>query len=296
MSNSVVEAIDVIATGILTSSNIPANDHDLYSASATYSIDGLVTHGNKNYRAVIDGLIGVEPGTDATKWQDIGYINRYAAFDQKVGSQTENAGLIEFQIVPTQVYTALGLLNLAAESVTVVIDDPVDGVVYNKTISLVDTEVDDFHPYAFEPYGLNDSLVLTDLPTYIGATITIQINAAYTAKVGVAVLGYNHVLGNSEWGLSSGINDYSKKDTDEFGATSVVEGAYSDEASETIVFPTSRASRIKNLLTRLRAKPALWIGSENHQVSWVYGFCSRFNVVLEGNIESRVVIEKEGLI
>lgn len=286
----------VLASTDLISANIPALDYAAYSGTTTYAIGDKVTYLNNNYEALISSLVGITPGTDVTKWLDLGATNRWAMFDSKVGTQSEYLNDISFSVTPNGIVSTLALLNVEANSITVTMTDPVDGIVYQHTESMLDSGVIDWYGYFFEDYYLKDSMVLIDLPAYAGVTIDVSILSEATAKCGIAILGHQKKLGTSRYGLSTGITDYSRKQVDEFGVASVIQRSYSNKASVSIEVGTNKTAWVQNLLASMRAVPALYIGGKDLPNSYVYGFYKDFSIVIANQIYSDCNLELEGLI
>lgn len=280
----------------LVSSNIAELDHAAYSAATTYNSGDLVTYENKNYEAVASGFSGVTPGTDASRWIDRGATNRWSPFDTKVGTQVENSLSITYSLKPTGIINSLSFLNVEANSITVTVTDDAEGVIYSRTEDMADIGVEDWDSYFFLGYEIKDSLVLLDLPTYAGVTIDISIDSEATAKCGLIIFGQQQVIGESEYGLSTGITDYSRKQTDEFGVVDVIERGYSSDANIPIELDTNKAAKVQKFLAKLRATPALYIGAESLPSSYVYGFYRDFSIVIGTALKSTCNLEIEGLI
>lgn len=110
-----------IDDAVLTSSNVPENDYPAWSASATYALGARVilsaTH--RIYESAANGNVGNDPTGSAGQWIDIGPTNRWAMFDEALGSQTERAGSIVVSLDPVDPIDAVALLDVTAVSVRV---------------------------------------------------------------------------------------------------------------------------------------------------------------------------------
>ena len=213
----------------LISSNVPETDYPAWSVSATYAIGDRVLLDHHIYEALAIVAAGVKPGAEVVdkdhpaKWQDRGMDNRWRMFDDKVESLTANPGTIEVRIRPGAVINSMALFNLQGKSVTITMIDPVEGEVYRKTLSLVDAGVTNWYDWFFEPIGKRTDVVVLDMPPYGSADIVLIIDAgAEVAAIGHTVIGAVKRIGTALYGTSVGINDYSRKSTDEFGNTIVI--------------------------------------------------------------------------
>ena len=117
---------------ILTSSNIPEDEHPTWVSGASYTALDKVIYNHKIYEAILthSGKT-TAPDLDQLNWLDLGATNRYRMFDNIISSVSNRAGGIEFTLTPNQVVNGIALLNVNATVVRVVMTDPVFGVVYD---------------------------------------------------------------------------------------------------------------------------------------------------------------------
>ena len=287
----------------LISSNVPETDYPAWSVSATYAIGDRVLLDHHIYEALAIVAAGVKPGAEVVdkdhpaKWQDRGMDNRWRMFDDKVESLTANPGTIEVRIRPGAVINSMALFNLQGKSVTITMIDPVEGEVYRKTLSLVDAGVTNWYDWFFEPIGKRTDVVVLDMPPYGSADIVLIIDAgAEVAAIGHTVIGAVKRIGTALYGTSVGINDYSRKSTDEFGNTIVVQRSFSNRAEFDVTLDTSEVTRVRRLLAELRATPVVWIGEESYEATILFGFYKDFQIVFSGPTVSDCSITVEGVI
>jgi len=242
--------------------------------------------------------VDVDPNTGiGTYWIRISATNTWAMFSDQISDQTEKAVDINVTVTPGSVFNALALFNLDGTEVVVQVDDPVDGIVYDETISLTDNGgINDWYEYYFDPIYSKQDIALTDLPPYANADVNVTINApAGTAKCGLMTLGYQQVIGVTEHGTNVGIIDYTRKELDSFGRPIIVEGNFSKTANYRILVQTNRIDFIQNLLVSLRANPVTWIGSEQYGSTIIYGYYRDFDLLFRSPDNSPCSIEVEGL-
>lgn len=287
----------------LISSNVPETDYPAWLVSATYALGDRVLLNHHIYEALADVAAGVKPGEEVVdkdhpaKWQDRGMDNRWRMFDSKVESLTTNPGTIEVTIRPGAVVNSLALFNLQGRSVTVSMVDPVEGEVYRKEVSLVDAAVTNWYDWFFEPVGRRTDLVVLDMPAYGSANVVVTIDAgAEVAAVGHLVIGAVKQIGTALYGSSVGINDYSRKSTDEFGNSVVIQRSFSNRAEFDVALDTSEVTKVRRLLADLRATPVVWIGEESYEATILFGFYKDFQIVFSGPTVSDCSITVEGVI
>ena len=287
-----------ITPAILTSSNVPETDYAAWSAATAYAVGAKVTYNHRNYEALVAST-GANPETDTSdppKWLELGADNRWRMFDDKVGSLTEQTGSIAVELQPGAVINSLALFNLLGRSATVTLTDPVDGIVYQRTVSLVDAGVSDWYEWFFAPIGRQTDFVLLDLPAYGTATLSVTVdNSSDTAACGHLVMGRQAEIGVALYGSGVGITDYSRKEADAFGNAIVVERSFSKRAEFDVVVDTPQISRVQRLLAGIRAQPVVWIGAEGYESTVLFGYYRDFSISISGPSVSDATITVEGL-
>lgn len=287
----------------LISSNVPETDYPVWLVSATYAMGDRVLLDHTIYEALAAVAAGVKPGEEVVtpeapaKWQNRGMDNRWRMFDDKVESLTTNPGTIEVRIRPGAVVNSLALFNLQGKSVTVTMVDPVEGEVYRKDLSLVDAGVTNWYDWFFEPISIRTDLVVLDMPAYGSADIVLTIDAGpEVAAVGHVVIGAVKQIGTALYGSSVGIIDYSRKSTDEFGNTIVIQRSFSNRADFDVVLDTADVNKVRRLLADLRSTPVVWVGEESYEATILFGFFKDFQIVFSGPTVSDCSITVEGVI
>lgn len=284
------------ASADITASNLPALDYAAYVAATPYPLGENVSYNNHNYESLADANSGFQPDINPSKWLDLGVVNRFKMFDSKVSTQTESSTGIDTTIQLDGIISAISLLNVSADKVTVTMTDPYEGVVYTHVEDMSNSGVADWYAYFFEDYFPKESVALLDLPAYAGTVINLLIESVVIAKCGIAIIGHQKYIGGSKYGLSVGITDYSRKSVDEFGNASVVERGFSRKLSVPISIDTNKISYVESMLTPFRAIPALYIGSVDLPSTYVYGFYKDFSIVIPSSLYSDCNLEIEGLI
>jgi len=174
-----------------------------------------------------------------------------------------------------------------------------DGEVYNEDFSLLDnSDIVDWFTYFFAEQGVKTEALFTGIPPYLDSSleVTITADSGENAKVGQIVFGFLSNFGLTTYGTSIGIEDYSRKETDDFGNFIITERAFAKLVDYDVRLETEKARTVQNTLASFRATPIVYIGSENEALAAiVYGFYRRFDITLEGPAYSFAAIEVEGL-
>lgn len=232
---------------------------------------------------------------DPKTWDRVGKVNRFACFDGIVGNQMTGTNL-DVTISPNgEVTNGLAIFNAGGAAVRVTVTDPTDGVVYDKTVSLVDVSgIGDWFDWYFAPNITAPDFVLTDLPLYATASIRVRITGAFS--IGELVLGRVIELGTAGYGTQVGILDFSRKERDTFGNAILIRRAFANLATYAAKILTGRVGYVRRVLSERRATPTVFIGSENRPETIVYGYFRDLTITLAGPSSSECSIEVEGLV
>lgn len=272
LSNFLLVQPVAIAGPVFVSSTVPENDHPAWDIGTTYAVGARVADvtAHRIYESVADGNIGNDPTGDSGQWLDVGPTNRWAMFDQALGTSTVNGGGVEVQLAPGAV-DGLALLDVVGTSVRVQAPSG-----YDKTL----------------PVG-NGAVTFLDLPGAVG-TLTITISGAGAVSVGTLLVGRIVRLGITGDSPTAGIADFSRKETDDFGEVTVVPRAWAKRMSARTLIRTDALDTVANRIAAVRGTPALWIANEGTDSLTVYGFFKDFSIEV-GETVSTVSLSIEGL-
>ncbi len=284
-------------------SNVPeVGTYPEYSAAASYALGDIVisTSGSNPTHRMYESLVAGNTGnalTDASKWLDLGPTNRWAMFDTVNSTGTTGSAGIDVSVAVTGRADGVALLGLDAQSVQVTMTAGAFGTVYDETFSLQSNSGISswFEYFSEEPVYLTD-LVVTDMPLYTDPVIRVQITAGGGAVTcGTMVLGQIRNIGASLYGAKSGIQDYSRKETDDFGNTTFVERAYAKRSTFKVVCENAQIDALFALLTNVRAVPCVWLGSDQYAMTWIFGWARDWAKEITYPSHSHLSIEIEGL-
>lgn len=278
----------------------PAAGETAWVSGTTYALNDLVirTQTHRVYKRLVAGAGTTPPENDPTNWEDYKPTNRWAMFDQEVNTQSSVSSPLTVTIAPG-LCNGLALIELVGSSVTVTVKDGSTGpTVYTVTVGLEQSLVTDWYQYFFEPYSQRGTLVLTDLPPYPNAYITITVTGTGTVKCGGFIVGTLYTLGGTQYGASAGIRDYSKKETDsDTGIVTLVPGRFSKKLRAKLQVESAAVGPIQTLLYGLRAVPVVWIGDDTgaNDALTVFGFYRDFELDVAYPTSSFYSLEIEGM-
>lgn len=285
-----------ISDAMLLSSSVPENDAPAWSDSTSYSVGQRVLADHRVYEA-IENNVGMAPALSPAEWIPVGASNRWRMFDARIGSVTSAADAVSVTVRPGLI-GAIALIGVSADSVTVSMVDSAEGVVFEESVELQDTSVvRDWFGYFFEPISVRSSAVIANLPPFRAAEVTVTIQApGAIAHVGELVFGRLWQFAPAfRYGSSFEIQDFSRKDRDPWGTWSVGERDYSHGGRWPVLVRNDQVDDLIRVLARLRARPAVYIGSPRWDAAMIYGFYRSFDVVISYPTYSELSIEIEGL-
>lgn len=287
-----------ITDAVLLSSSVPETDYAAYNAGTTYALAARVisTATHKIYESAQAANIG-HALTDAAWWVEVGATNRWKMFDQGVGSQTSQAASIVVELAPG-LCNSIALLDIAANEVNITV---VDGAttLYDETYQIGDaTVLADWFEYFFYDIDSETTLSVSDLPVYSGGVVTVTIAAPVTARCGTLAIGRMVEIGDTLMGVQTSIIDYSRKETDAYGNTTVVERSYARRISANVSCLNTRLDYITAQLAAIRATPVVWIGDDTGAYPFLttYAFVKDWAITIPYPTHSEASLTLEGLV
>lgn len=288
-----------VTDAVLVSSSRAEDDYSVWSGATTYSQDDRVIYAHRVYQSAANLNTGHDPVTDAEGWWvDIGPTNRWAMFDQVVGTVTEQASEIEVVLAPGAI-TSVALLDLVGDSVSVSMNSSDGGPeVYAKTKALIEDvpPVTDWWTYYTSSFRQMSSVVLENLPYYSGCRLTATVQSSSVAKCGTMVVGQPVEIGETLSRPEISIIDYSRKETDDYGVTRVVKRSFARRLEADVLLDSSQVDGIADALSDIRATPVVWVGSGVWGAMTIYGWARDWGIVISGPILSEARFTIEGLV
>lgn len=263
----------VIDDTAIVATNVPEADHASWDAETTYPIGArvIVAATHRIYESAADGNVGNDP-TSSVLWIDVGPTNRWAMFDQALGSLTEGNGSITFTLDPATTIDAVALLDVSADAVRV------QAAGYDQT-----------RAPALVPGGVS----FLDMPETSGP-VTVTITGPGSISAGTLLVGRLLGLGITEAGPTAAITDYSRKETGNFGEVTLVERAWAKRMTARAAIDTAAIDTVMGRVANVRALPCLWIGNGSLETLTIYGFYKDFSIEV-GDAISFVSLSIEGL-
>lgn len=298
-------------------SNVPEDDFAEYAIGTAYTAGTkiMIATGyadiHNNYECLVGNTGKYPPDNTAAAigqeaiddgaivyWDDLGPTNRWAMFDGKNGSQTVYADVVTVDITPGVVVNSFAAVNISANTVQLIMTDPVAGEVFNQTVDLQSfVGVSGMYAWLFSPIERESSLIIENLPPYINASIkTIYTKTGGTVRVGSQVVGYQETLGVADHGTSLGLINFSRKKQDIEGNYILDEKGFKRRATYAVSVTPEQLSNTEAVLSSTLNTPAVWVGEGAIAPSIVFGYYTDHNTILVSPVLYNLTIEVEGLI
>lgn len=278
--------------------SIPEDDYSAWAAGTVYAAGDRVVYAHKAWESVQAANTGKLPPSDATWWVEVGPTNRWKAFDLSHSTKTRFSGAAWFEITPGRAVNSVALLEFdGLRTVRVRAIDPAYGTVYDKTAMLWTTPgVSGWYPWTFGERRERRNFHALDLPSYRGATIRIDIEAANDAGIGVILVGQQQSIGMGVLaGVRMGMQDYSRKVVDQWGDVELQKRGFARTRSIQVLVENSQLDNVDRVLMSLRATPMLWLVSERYEQTNVYGWYTGCDTGIQYSRYSELSLNLEGL-
>lgn len=272
-----------------------------WSVATPYNIGDIVTYrsGYKNYiYQAAEASTGVPPTSDDIKWTNIGAINLYRCLINETENKTEYEG--NFTVVlNSNRADYVSLIGLRADSVSIVVKSGatiIDTISYNLNVRDTTTWKEYFYGVFTQQEKFGTYIPIGDY------TVEITLNSTSIARLGNIIIGRSYYIGETQYGASAGILDFSVAQRDDrFGDVFLKTGSYADRMDLVVFVDTPKADAVKNYLTRIRGTEVLVLGDNRDlqarfEMLQVRGSVRDFNVTLSNVKITELSVEVEGLI
>jgi len=295
----------LIDSGSPPETNVPENDYAEWNSGTTYNVGDrvILTSTHRIYESLLGGNVGNDPTQLSSPifWVDVAPTNRWACLDTSVSTQTAQADNITYRFEPGQAINALAILNISNGSeINITMVSPATGspgIVYERTIDLSSLPLtSDWWAFFYGQRVAPSQSILLDLPSYSDCIITVEILGGSDLAVGVLLIGQQQNFGlGIKYGARVGIQDYSRKETNEFGDTILVKRAFAKRANFDLFLKADEVDSFQSKLTAIRAEPVLWIASNQYESTTLFGFYKNFDILISYPNHADCSLEIEGL-
>lgn len=256
-----------ITDAVLITSSVAEDDAPAWGSTTSYATGSKVRVAHRVFESLIGDNVGNDPTGSVGKWIDIAPTNRWAMFDQALGSVTSASAPIVVTLA-TGTANTIALLDIVGTTVRV------QGQGYDRTLTVGTA-----------------AMVFSDLP---GGSVTATIAGGGTVSVGTLLVGDTVALGVTEASPTAGITDYSRKEVDDFGEVTIVQRAWSKRMQASARIRSDAVDTVFDRIAGVRATPTLWIGDEGNEALTIYGFFKEASIEV-GETTSKLSLQIDGL-
>jgi hypothetical protein len=291
----------MVTDAVLRSTNVPEADAPAWSATTSYTVGTKVmrTTTHKVYVCLVAGVDATPPESSVLlatpRWAEYGPTNRWAMFDNQVSTATAKASPLTVTLKPG-IVNSIALINVSAVSVSVVMTYGGE-TVYAQSKNLDMSEIGDWYDYFFAGFEMITQAVFTELPPFADAEITVTIEGEGSVSCGALIAGNAYDIGDLQYEPTIEIQDYSVKQTDEYGTTTFVQRQYAKKLECALWLENNRINSVFAMIANLRAVPSVWIGSDDSSmdVLTVFGWYAAFSVTIKYPNHSLCTLQLQGL-
>lgn len=289
--STVTRAADVV-TGTGPFYNPFVDSTPTYNAGTTYALADVIKYGGRLYESLQASNTGNTPDASPLWWLDTGPDNTHALFDYKVGTRSVTSNAADFVAIlaPTHVDT-VAAMNLADTfSIHFVVGN-------GRTVSasLYKDAWPDNAAFVGVSPGQCITLVISNVDPDLGGPPDPLLG---NPQIGELVIGVSHEIGEAQFGMGMSLIDFSRKDTDEFGAVIFVERPYSKRLSCSVTVEKDNFNDVLDLLLSVRATPVVWDATgmdEYASASRILGFLRDLRLSINTPTVSTFNLEIESL-
>lgn len=289
-----------LTDAMLVATSVPENDHAAWNSGTTYAASDrvILTSTHRIYESLQGSNTNNPPATSPLFWAEVSPTNRWKMFDLSNTTQTQVSASDYYEITPGQAINSVSLLNIdGVLTVRLRLTDPSFGLVYDQLADLtVVPPESSWYSWFFDERRRQTLFVADGIPSYPNATLRIDVTSSGAAYIGVCLFGSARSIGmDVQQGVRLGIQDYSRKERNEWGDTVLVQRAFASRASFQTLVQNRELDNTFRLLSELRATPCLWIGSDAYGSLSIFGFYNNFDITIAYADYSDCTIDIEGL-
>lgn len=289
-----------VTDAVLYTTDVIEADYAAWDSGTTYGLTArvILTSTHKIYESIQATNLNHPPDTSAAYWIEVSPTNRWKCFDTSTTTATAKSTSMSYTLRPGQAFDSVALLNCTGvNSVRLRVVDATYGTLYDQTtiMGYLPSEAG-WHEWAFGARAAKFQLIATDIQGVMSADLMIDLTGTTDMAVGVILFGSASEIGRGvKYGAKIGIQDYSRKETNTFGDTVLVQRAFARRATFDIELPTSDIDATQMMLTTLRAVPCLWVGTDAYESTAVFGFFKNFDILISYPTLAACQLDLEGL-
>ena len=282
-----------------------------WDASTSYDINISVVHKNHIYRNIVHDNVGVDPSLNTGKWLLFGVDNPYAAIDLHSGTATVmDDGLTEIELTfNAENFNHLVFGRIMGDTLTVEERDIHGTLLDTRHHDVIAPRVNAIDWYTYYYAGLpNVANPITPVDLFVSFinprthTITVHLthNTLNVASIGSMVGGNALDIGKTEYGVNVSLIDYSKKETDEYGITTLTRRKSREFMTLDVVTPAKQIQYAKRVVKNALGTALMFIADPDKDSKFenliMLGYIDEWTTYLNNGIIARTTIRMEEIL
>lgn len=296
-----------ITEAMLTSSTIaePAAGETAWVSGGSYTIGDrrirATTH--RTYKAITTHTgLTTPPEDDPTNWYDDGPTIKWAAFDALDSTESEATTSLTYVIEPGFA-NAVCIAGAAGETVTMTAKDATGGTVVKSYEAELVGPYYSLADWFWGPHRARTTHVVTDIPSYPDAEITVTITGATGATVRAGSIRVGNFVpliisadwGGTEYGARAKPVNFDYIDVKKDGSWKVVPGRKATDISITAVLPQEDADYAVGVIQSISGPTVIAGCTAAGYTSLVNFGIVKADLSYEGPNHVRIQIDQPGL-
>lgn len=287
-----------------------------WDSVTTYNFNDVVRYGFYLYKCVIDNNLNVIPTENELSWLFWGTSNRYGAIDLQAttttvcNAQTKTGGLAPYDLVmefTNNKYDVIALGGVKGNSIKIEVFDSnsilvqtIENAVSGR--SCVDSWWNYYNcPLVGQGGDVEENFYFRILAVSGTIKVTVtELTEDNESSVAYVIGGNSSFIGDTLFNVNMGLTDYSVKETDDFGITTLLRRQSRELMDIDIIFDSVRVNSVKRLIRGLLGRVVLFVNDESEDSAYenllLLGYVDDFQTVLNNGVKTQASISIEEVI
>jgi len=284
----------------LLATDVPDGDYPDWDSNTNYGLAERVVRGITIYESAQSPNMGNDPATSSEAWWlKVGPINRWRAFEPNHTTATAKPGGFFFELRPGYAISAIHVTDMVdCATLRITLTDPIAGVVWDTGVIAVGRVIT---LASWWQWCFGKRIAVTQkhwygIPTWPQAVLRIEVTGGNNCAIGTVMVGQTVEFGlGVRSGLRLSIDDFSRKERDQWGEVTLREGAYIQRVPLQLTLANSELDALHDFLSRNRARILFWQASDRWNSTGLIGFYRSWEIQISYAMYSDVSIEIEGM-
>ena len=278
--------------------------YPIWDSTTEYPINTTVVYKNHVYRTIVDNNQSVQPDLNTGKWLLFGVDNAFASIDLNSSTSSimdDGLDYIEFEFAVDR-YNYLALSNIRGDAIEIWEYDELDvelAHIYHEN-ELVRTCADTWFDYYYcglpqenvPDCGYPFDYLHTPIhPLTKRMVVRIHKTVDDCASIGIMIGGRAVNIGETQFGVKVGLIDYSRKETDDYGITSIVRRKSRQTMRSVVMIRSQNTQLVKRIVRDTLGTVVMFIADpatdSNYENLLLLGYVEEFDLELINGVYTR---------